>query len=152
MKTNINLWPFSILAAFGLFFIGMASVVVIASTHREHLVSDNYYEQELKFQGQIDANARARKSGAMIASEAADGAVVVSLPKSQLAQNPAGTIKFYRPSSPALDREISLAPRPDGTQTVDVSRFAAGPWLVRLEWNASGEAYFLEQKITLAPK
>ena len=51
MKTNINLWPFSILAAFGLFFIGMASVVVIASTHREHLVSDNYYEQELKFQG-----------------------------------------------------------------------------------------------------
>lgn len=152
MKTNRNLWPLGIFAAFGLFFIGMASVVVIASTHREHLVSDNYYEQELKFQGQIDANARARKSGAMIADDTSSGAVVVSLPKFQLAQKLAGTIKFYRPSSPALDREIPLAPHSDGTQTVDVSRFATGPWLVRLEWSAGGEAYFLEQKITVTPR
>ena len=47
-----------------LLFAGMAGVVVIAATHRESMVSENYYEQELKFQDQIDSAARAQKSGA----------------------------------------------------------------------------------------
>ena len=67
MKTTRNLWPLGIFVAFGLFFAGMATVVVIASTHREHLVSANYYEQELKFQRRIDSAERAQKSGAAIA-------------------------------------------------------------------------------------
>ena len=59
MKTNRNLWPLGIFVTFGLFFAGMTGVVVIAATHRDSLVNGNYYEQELKFQGQIDAAARA---------------------------------------------------------------------------------------------
>ena len=45
--TSRNYWPMGVIVVFVLFFIGMASVVVIAVTHRDHLVSDNYYEQEL---------------------------------------------------------------------------------------------------------
>jgi hypothetical protein len=150
MKTN--LWPFGIITAFVLFFCGIATVIVIAAAHHETLVSDNYYDQELTFQNQIDGAARAQKSGAAITSDATNGFVVITLPAAQLAAKLSGKIEFYRPSEPKLDREFLLEPRADGVQTLDVSRLAAGLWLVRVNWLAGGENYFLEQKITVAGK
>ena len=100
MKTNRNLWPLGIFVTFGLFFIGMASVVVIAATHREHLVNANYYEQELKFQSQIDAAARAQKSGATMVYDAASRKLVLTLPVLQLAQKFSGTLTLYRAAAP----------------------------------------------------
>ena len=149
MKTTRNLWPLGIFVAFGLFFAGMATVVVIASTHREHLVSANYYEQELKFQGRIDSAERAQKSGAAIAYDSSSSSVVVTLPVSQLAQKFSGVIELFRPSEPKLDREFHLVPKADGTQTLDVSKLAAGLWLLRVKWSADGQDYFLEQKIKI---
>jgi hypothetical protein len=149
MKTSRNLWPYGIIATFVLFFMGMATVVIIASTHREHLVNNNYYEQELKFQGQIDAAARAAKSGALIAHDAATGQLNIKLDAAQLAQKFSGSVELYRPSAPELDRELALAPKADGTQAINVTKLPSGPWLVRVKWNAGGEDYFLEQKIKI---
>ncbi|MEI7533916.1 MAG: FixH family protein [Verrucomicrobiae bacterium] len=150
MQTNRNLWPLGIFTAFGLFFVGMASVVVIASTHREHLVKADYYEQELKFQAQIDSVDRAKKSGAAIAFAASTGAVTIAVPLSHLAQNFSGTIQLYRPSEPGLDRELRLEPQSDGTQAINVSKLASGLWIVRLKWMAANQSFFLEQKIAVA--
>ena len=152
MKTNPNFWPLGVIAVFVLFFVGMASVVVIASTHREHLVSDNYYEQELKYQSHIDDASRARNSGAHIDSVAGSSSIVITLPVAQLTQKISGAIELYRPADPKLDRVFPLAPNSDGTQTLNVSKLNAGLWLVRVQWNAGGENYFLEQKITVAGK
>ena len=152
MKTNRNLWPLGIISAFGLFVTGMAGVVVIASTHREHLVSPNYYEQELQFQARIDAIARAQESGAAITGDPAAGALTIRLPAAQVTQKFSGTVAFYRPSAPELDRELPLEPRADGTQTLDVSRLAAGLWSVRLKWTAGGKEFFLEQKYNFPGK
>lgn len=150
MQTNRNLWPLGIFTAFGLFFVGMASVVVIASTHREHLVNANYYEQELKFQTQIESAERGHNSGAVIAFAASTGAVTITLPPKHLTQNFSGTIQLYRPSEPGLDREFQLEPRADGTQALDVSKLASGLWIVRLKWMAANQSFFLEQKIAVA--
>ncbi len=113
------------------------------------MVSENYYEQELKFQDQIDAVARAQKSGAVITCDSVKSAVLITLPAAQLAQKLSGAIEFYRPSSPELDREVQFTPGADGTQTLDVSKLAAGLWQVRVKWNAGGQDYFLEKKITI---
>jgi len=152
MKPTRNLWPYGLILTFVLFFCGMAAVVFIAATHRETMVSENYYEQELKFQELIDGSARAKKSGAEIFRDPASGNVVIAVPAVQLAQKFSGTIELYRPSEPKLDQVLPLTPRADGRQTLDGSRLAAGPWLVRAKWNAGGENYFLEQKVTLAGK
>jgi hypothetical protein len=149
MKTKRNLWPFGIVVAFALFFAGMTAFVVIASTHRDSLVQNDYYEQELKYQSQIDGGARAQKAGASVQFDAATGKLLVSVPAAQLARNLSGTIEFYRPSASGLDRHVALTPAADGKQTLDVSAFAPGLWQVRVKWNAAGEDYFLEQKITI---
>ena len=151
MKPTRNYWPLGIIAAFVVFFCGLTTAIVIAATHHENLVSENYYEQELKFQSQIDNAARAQKCGARLQLETGAGSrqLVVQLPAAQAAQHCTGVIEFYRPSSPALDREFLLAPGADGSQAVDVSKLAAGLWVVRAKWTAGGEGYFLEQKITI---
>ena len=148
MKPIQNLWPLGIIITFALFFCSMALVVVIASTHREYLVHENYYEQEIKFQDQIDSARRAQAAGAAIAFDGANGLVQITLPVVHLAPKFFGTIELYRPSAPKLDREFLLEPRADGTQTLKVAQLAAGLWLVRVKWNANGTNYFLEQKIT----
>ena len=130
----------------------MGIVVAIVATHRESMVSENYYEQELKFQDRIDSAARAQKSGANIQLDAAAGRLLVAVPAAQLAQKFSGAIELYRPSSSKLDREFPFAPRADGTQALDVSQLAAGLWEVRVKWTAGGQDYFLERKITVAGK
>ena len=149
MKPKFNPWPYGIIAFFGLLFCGLAGVVVIAATHRESMVSENYYEQELKYQEQIDSAVRAQKSGARIQFDARAGKLTVAVPAGQAGRELAGAIEFYRPSSPALDRNVPLAPDAGGSQTVDVSKLATGLWQVRVKWIADGESYFLEQRIVI---
>lgn len=148
MKTSRNLWPFGILAAFALFFGGMTAAVTIAVTHGDSLVSPDYYEQELKYQNQIDAAAHAEKSGASIRMDAAAGKMLVAVPAGELKQNFSGKITFYRANAPELDREFVFKPGMDGRQSFNVAGFAAGLWRVRVSWNAGGQDYFLEQKVT----
>lgn len=147
MKTNY--WPYGIIAAFVVFFCGLTTAVVIAATHHETMVSDNYYEQELTFQDHINAVARAVRCGAAITGDAAAGNVLIRLPAAQLGQKFSGTIELYRPSEPALDRAYPFTPQADGTQSLNVSRLATGLWVVRARWNAGGDTYYLEQKITI---
>jgi nitrogen fixation protein FixH len=149
MKSKFNPWPYGVIGFFVLLICALAGVVVIAATHQETMVSENYYEQELKYQDQIDSAARAQKCGANIQVDAAAGKLLVTVPAEQVARKLSGTIDFYRPSSAALDQELSFAPQADGKQEMDVSKLAAGLWLVRVRWNASGQEYYLEQKITL---
>ena len=149
MKTKFNPWPFGIILFFVVLICSLATVIVIAATHRDSMVSENYYEQELKFQDRIDSAARAQKSGASVQLDAAAGKLLMAVPASQLTQKFSGAIEFYRPSSPELDRNVQFTPGADGTQTLDVSRLAAGLWQVRVKWSAGGQDYFLEQKITI---
>jgi nitrogen fixation protein FixH len=149
MKPARNFWPIGIIVFFTAFFIGIAVVIVIASVHRETLVSDNYYEQELKFQDQIDAVARAEKCGAKIQFDAAGRKIIFTLPADQAKQLVSGKITFYRANAAELDRQLTLELSGDGTQALDVSKFASGPWRVRVRWNVSGQDYFLEKKIVI---
>lgn len=152
MKNTRNCWPLGILAAFMLFFCGLTTAIVIAATHGEKLVSENYYEHEIKFQDQITGADRAQKSGAKMEFDVSTGLLVIQVPTIQLAKTIFGTVELYRPSEPKLDREFLLEPRADGTQTLDLSKLTGGLWVVRAKWIAGGENYFLEQKITVADK
>ena len=146
MKAPRNLWPYGLLAAFTLFFAGMATVVTIAVTHQEDLVSANYYENELNYQGQLDSAARAQKAGADIRFNAGARSVVIDLPPAQAGLKVSGTIQLYRADAPDKDRTLTLSPGRDGTQTLNVGQFATGPWLLRVNWQANGQGYYLEQK------
>ncbi len=149
MKTKFKPLPYGIILFFVLLLCGIATVLAIALTHRESMVSDNYYERELKFQEQIDSTARAQQSGATIRMDAAAGKLWLAVPAQQVAQQFSGSIEFYRPSSPALDTQLPFTPGTDGAQAVDLSKLVPGRWDVHVTWSAGGKQYYLEQKLAI---
>ena len=76
MKTSRNLWPLGIIVTFALFFAGTVGLVVMACSQKVDLVSADYYEQELKFQGRIDRVERTRHAATQ-AAVAYDAAAAV---------------------------------------------------------------------------
>jgi hypothetical protein len=154
MNSSRNLWPVGIIVACALFVAGTAALIVFACTQRVELVSHDYYERELKFQGQIDRAEHTRRaaSQASIAYDPAGKCITVSLPAAQARQQVWGSVELYRPSAAGMDRAIRFEPDANGIQRVDATGLAPGLWRVRVSWTAEKENYYLEQKVVVAPK
>jgi nitrogen fixation protein FixH len=113
------------------------------------LVSADYYEQELKFQGQLDRLNRTSRLGAK-ASAAYDPAkqcITLSLPPGETNRVVTGHIHLYRPSAAGLDRELDLQTDTAGKQNVNAANLLPGRWKVRVSWTADNQDYYLDQEI-----
>jgi hypothetical protein len=154
MKTSRNLWPAGIIVTFALFFAGTVGLVVMAFSQKVDLVSADYYEQELKFQGQIDRVERTRHAAtqATVAYDAATRCIIVALPAEQAGHEVSGRIELYRPSASGLDRAVKLAPDTQGVQRVDAAGMSAGLWKVRVSWTVAHQDYFLDQMVVVVAK
>lgn len=144
-----NFWPYAIIIYFAVFISGMASWIVFAVRNDMELVRKDYYDHEIKYQDQLDREARtralARGSGISVSSDARF--IRVSVPAEHVKAMEKGQIHLYRPSNSKLDQEIAFQPRADGSQMLNVSDLSAGLWKVRLSWVANGEDYFAEQAV-----
>lgn len=151
MKPPRNFWPLGILAAFGLFVPAMACLIVMAVTHREQLVSADYYEQEIRYQGQIDRLRRTQDLGAQAAVtyDQTSRRIAVVLPAEHARGEIQGRIQLYRPSEAGLDRQVELAVNADGAQSLDAHDLRPGLWKVRVSWKLAGREYFLDQSVVI---
>jgi hypothetical protein len=154
MSTSRNLWPLGIITAVALFIAGTVGLIVMACSQKVDLVRADYYEQELKFQGQIDRVARTglTASQASIAYDASGKYITVSLPADQARREVSGSIELYRPSAAGMDRAVRLEPDANGIQRLDARGLASGLWRVRVSWTAEAQSYYLEQKVVVGPK
>jgi nitrogen fixation protein FixH len=154
MPTSRNLWPLGIIVTFVLFFAGTVGLIVMAFSQKADLVSADYYEQELKFQGRIDRVERTRSAAtqASVAYDAARQCITVSLPVEQARHEVSGRIELYRPSAAGLDRSVKLEPDANGVQRLDAAGMAPGLWKVRVSWTVEHQDYFLDQKVVVGSK
>ena len=154
MKPARNSWPLGIIVACALFVAGTAGLIVMACWQKADLVSPDYYEQELRFQGQIDRVEHTRRtaSQASVAYDATRQCITISLPPGQVHGNVWGSVELYRPSAARMDRAVRLDPDASGVQRLDASALAPGLWKVRVSWTAEKENYYLEQKVVVGPK
>jgi hypothetical protein len=154
MKTPRNLWPLGIIAFCCVFVAGTASLIVLACSQTTDLVSADYYEKELRFQGQIDGADRTRReaSEAAVTYDAARQQITVSLPPGQAHGTVSGNVELYRPSAAGMDRAVRLEPDTSGVQRLDASALAPGLWKVRVSWTFEKRNYYLEQKVVVGAK
>ncbi|HLP75903.1 MAG TPA: FixH family protein [Candidatus Paceibacterota bacterium] len=153
MKKQRNFWPLGITLG-ALLCIGCyATFVIIACTHKSELVSDNYYDQEIKYQTRIDSQTRTARLATRATATYDDVAksILVSLPAEHVGKSAGGEIVLFRPSEAGQDRTFKFAPDAVGTQVLDVADVPQGLYRLRFSWNVSGEDYFLDQKIIIGP-
>jgi hypothetical protein len=145
-----NPWPVGLVLFFIVFTAYIIGFVIFASRQKMDLVREDYYDQEIRFQQQID---RVQRSTPVLADAAIDydragDLVTVSLPA--VSQNDiSGTVSFYRPSDAGLDTNVKLGLDQAGRQSLNVRSLRAGLWKVRIQWKASGQEYFFEKPIVI---
>lgn len=150
-KRSFNPWPVSIITFFVVALIGCGALVGFCSRHPADLVSADYYEQEVRYQGQINRTQRAGQL-ASVRYDPPRHRIVISLAASQADAKTAGRIELYRPSAMNLDRQFKLAPNSEGIQMIDASTLEPGLWKVRVSWTRNHQECFVDQKIVIAAK
>ena len=154
MKSNRNLWPWAIVLTFVLFISGTVSLVVMACSQKVELVSANYYEQELQFQGQLERMNRTSQLAvpASVRYDPIRKLIAISLPPEHQGRKVSGHIDLYRPSAAGQDRQLPLQTDERGMQTLDATHLGAGFWKLRLSWQVDDREYFHEQQIVIGSK
>lgn len=153
MKPHPNPWPFGIILAFVLFIAGTAGLVVLACSQRSDLVRADYYDQEVRYQEQLDRMARTRQAAPSTRAtyDPVRRCITVVLPADQARAVTQGHIHLYRPSAAHLDRQITLELDATGQQRLDARDLLPGLWKVRVSWQIDRQEFFYEQRLVLDP-
>ena len=150
-KPARNFWPYAIIGWFVIFASALAAWTTVALRQKIDLVRPDYYEEEVRFQGQLD---RLNRTAAIVSEvaihyEASKREVTLLLPAAHRSPRPAGQIHFYRPSNASLDFDVPLAVDAAGLQPIRADALLGGLWKVRVQWNAAEHDYFFEQVIVV---
>lgn len=114
-----------------------------------HLVSENYYAEELDFQTHIDAVKRSKtvNKGIAIRYSAKDQVLQVSFPKSTSVTS--GSLQLFKPENSALDQRFNFNSLKNGTLTVPAKELKKGDWVIKMHYIISGDQYYHEKKMTI---
>jgi len=145
-----NPWPLAIIAWFAVFIFVMAAWIVYALRQNLDLVRHDYYEEEVRYQQQLDCMNRTQplRSELRIAYDPVRQSIMVALPSAHVF-GAKGSIRLYRPSDARLDHEVPLTLAADGTQHIDATHLRAGLWKVRVRWWLNNQEYFFDQSLVL---
>jgi len=148
-----NPWPISIIAFFTVAIIGCGTFIVFCSRHPADLVAADYYEQEVRYQGQIDRVQHAQQAAAAsIGYDATTKLISIALPPNHSQHKSSGSIQLYRPSAASLDRTVKLSLNKEGVQEIPAREMPAGLWKVRVMWRNSEADFFTETSVVIPVK
>lgn len=145
MKIN---WGTGIVIALVLFAAMLTYYMIRGAQNPSDLVTEDYYEQEIKYQDRIDYIKNAQELGALQVEKEA-GQLRITFPVGFNNSDASGKIHFYRPNNAAIDFEVPLKLDANNEQIFDVSKVVQGRWVLKTQLQASGKNYYWEDQITL---
>lgn len=128
-------------------FVGFILTLVVISVKQDdiHLVTENYYEKEIKYQDQIDRESANTALGReVLIFDSQTKALLLDLPLGAK-----GNLQLFRPSDARLDQELALDINDEGMTRVPLDKLKSGYWRVQLTWTENGVELYQEKKINL---
>ncbi|HEX2787623.1 MAG TPA: FixH family protein [Ignavibacteria bacterium] len=135
-------WGKKIILVYAIFILGIASLVFISMRQNIDLVTDNYYEKELKYQEQIDKKKRTQSLKESIMITKINSDLHISFPSDAIPKS--GEVTFYRPSDDSEDK-IFLLKENEKEQIISLNNFSSGLWKVVIYWRTNGTEYLNEE-------
>ena len=140
-------WGIRITFAY-LAFVALILSLVIGSVQQDfHLVTKDYYAQELAYESRINELQNTHGLEVQPIIQKQPGELTIHLPSTLT--DIKGTIHLYRPSDARLDRKWDIALSPSGQQSLPTAGLRKGLWKVQLEWEATGKTYYFEKSLIL---
>lgn len=135
-------WAKRIILAYIIFILGIASLVFISMRQKIDLVTDNYYEKEIKYQEQIDKLNNTNSLTEKIMIKKINSELHITFPDEALPKS--GDITFYRPSDRSKDRTFPLK-EGEKIQVFNIEEFAPGLWEVVIYWKSNETEYLTKE-------
>lgn len=139
-------WGYKIFIAYTTFASGILFLAYKASQQNFDLVTENYYEAELKYQDVIDQKGNVSKLSEPPKISHTVNSVSVQLPKEFANKNVQGEIYLYRPSDASKDVRQNFSTA-QGFYEMPLGKQLSGSYDLKLSWQADGKRFFNEQRV-----
>jgi hypothetical protein len=124
-------------------------MIYISMNTNVDLVTDDYYEKELKYQEHIDVVNSSNALNEKVVFEFALSTINIKYPSIGVPSQYKGTIFFFRPSDKTKDFSVNVNPDSSYSQKVSLSNILPGMWRVQVSWNVGKQEYYYEQQVVI---
>lgn len=148
MKFKIS-WPTGIIiaiASFVIFILSFVYKVTFLPEYDHHLVSDNYYMDELNYQQEIDKQNKGLNLKENVTIKKVTEGLLISFPSEFDFSKITGIIEFKRLSNDKIDFSLPINLETNQVLIKDET-LVAGRWDVKVEWKVNDNTYMLKEKI-----
>jgi hypothetical protein len=144
-------WPAGIIASFAIFIAFMMTIWFFYNSQRIDLVTQNYYERQIQYQGQIDRITRTRNlpEPVRLTYSSEQRQIEIQFPFQFQPEQVEGTVTFYRPSNSSMDYVLPIVLSTERKQIIFTRNLAAGLWRIKMSWQSEGLDYYYEEMILL---
>ncbi|MBT8385212.1 MAG: FixH family protein [Bacteroidia bacterium] len=148
MKIKIN-WGTAMVIVMALFMIFILQFVyrtLAVDKYEHHLVSEDYYKDELYYQKEIDKMNNASKLAQNVKATRVKEGILVTFPDDMGDAQITGNIYLQRPSDKRLDftREIELT---DHKMLIQDEKLINGKWNLKIDWIHDSHEYLFKESI-----
>ena len=148
MKFKIS-WPAGIVIALGsfiIFILFFVYKVTFLPEYDHHLVSEDYYKDELNYQQEIDQQNNADELKENVTYEKVTEGVLINFSSEFNPTQITGTISFQRLSNHKLDFEFPIKLITSNFLIPD-ENLVEGRWNIKIEWVVNGKKFLFKEKI-----
>lgn len=146
MKIN---WGTAIVIVMALFVAFILYFVFRISTEKKYdydLVTEEYYQKEMVYQTEIDAEKNSNLLAADISGEKTADGWMLTFPPNLDYSKITGTLTLYRPSNKQLDFQLPLQ-LTDSLLLIPDSKLVPGRWNTIVQWKYEGKDYLYKNEI-----
>ncbi len=149
--TKKSHWGIGIAVVYGAFMLLMVGLVIASRFQRSDLVARDYYEQEVKYQDQIDRLRRTAELGHLIIAnfDRQTNSIIVDYPAGLPRDQVSGKLMLFRPANAASDRSYDISLDDKNRQVIDCTRLPRGAWKLKFMWHLGAEELYSELNIDL---
>jgi len=142
-------WGWRIVIVMAIYMIGIISVVWYAMTLDVNLVTEDYYQEELAYEDQINRlrNTESLAEKPTFTFSADRKYVVLAFPEGLSPDE--GLITLFRPSDFTQDRKFKLELDEENQQGFVTISLMPGLWKAKLLWERDDKSYFQEFVIVI---
>ena len=146
MKIKIN-WGTGIAIAITLFIVFILSFVyktIFVEKYEHHLVSEDYYKDELHYQEEIDKMNNANFLPENVRLSNSDKGIIIHFPEDKDFNKIKGKVNFLRRSNEKLDFEenINLT---GSSMLIEDKLLVPGKWEIKVDWQYEEVEYLLKE-------
>jgi len=141
-------WGNKLIVVFLLFALLIGTMVYKSFQSKPHLVSEEYYKDELRYQDKIDGMANTAKITDVVVDQDALSVNII-LPKELKGSKIEGEAWFYSKTDESNDKKFPLQVDTSGKQSILKTQLSKTNYQVKLSWKVGSKNYFTEKEITI---